>query len=559
MPRSDSDGSSGGSITSEEGEGPRAAVAPAERMRSAGSSTEFAGTGSRGAQRFRQAVSKVIQMNQVQHSFAYRGGIGSEPGIDPRRPGADEAYGHIKEPSEIEVIDYSTTNFQINQYDNKGFVQLMKETKGQRPAWAKVRWINIAGISWDVLSRLGVAYKLHPLTLENIIAGMKTSRSKADYYTNHLFIHVLCQSLADKESSASPLAQELSRTQSPLPMHGRHSEEKASVRRGANGIDIEKGVPAAEKTPKSKKLRSGTEERRAAAEDRIKAADAANDILRDTTYSVRVNSKNLFLYLLRDGTVISVHQADRGFGDPIYNRLKAPNTILRASADPSLLLEALLDLVVDRALDIVDRFHENILACERTILLSPKMNAVRQLHFLSGELSARRRELDPVKTLIYGLRRYDQERCAAVAESSGELAEGGKVPGFLSHKAKIYLADVHEHCEWILTSFEMFEGISENLINYTFNVIAYETNNTMRTLTLVTIICLPMTLLTGYFGMNFVRMDAVQLHSDAFFWEVGGPVFVGVTVLFLWRDLLRAWHYLKKKTILSRLENTHRA
>lgn len=220
-----------------------------------------------------------------------------------------DSYGHIKEPSEIEVIDYSTTNFQINQYDNKGFVQLMKETKGQRPAWAKVRWINIAGISWDVLSRLGVAYKLHPLTLENIIAGMKTSRSKgeiisssldtllsydtADYYTNHLFIHVLCQSLADKESSASPLAQELSRTQSPLPMHGRHSEEKASVRRGANGIDIEKGVPVAEKTPKSKKLRSGTEERRAAAEDRIKAADAANDILRDTTYSVRVNSKVL--------------------------------------------------------------------------------------------------------------------------------------------------------------------------------------------------------------------------------------------------------------------------
>lgn len=85
--------------------------------------------------------------------------------------------------------------------------------------------------------------------------------------------------------------------------------------------------------------------------------------------------------------------------------------------------------------------------------------------------------------------------------------------------------------------------------------------------------------LTDFQGMNFVRMDAVQLHSDALyvnpinlhnqkqivdidlvnffpcssFWEVGGPVFVGVTVLFLWRDLLRAWHYLKKKTILSRL------
>lgn len=103
-----------------------------------------------------------------------------------------------------------------------------------------------------------------------------------------------------------------------------------------------------------------------------------NICLNPELYLLFLACQNLFLYLLRDGTVISVHQADRGFGDPIYNRLKAPNTILRASADPSLLLEALLDLVVDRALDIVDRFHENILACERTILLSPKMNAVRQ-------------------------------------------------------------------------------------------------------------------------------------------------------------------------------------
>lgn len=31
-------------------------------------------------------------------------------------------------------------------------------------------------------------------------------------------------------------------------------------------------------------------------------------------------------------------------------------------------------------------------------------------------------------------------------------------------------ADVHDHMEYILTSLDMFAGISENLINYTFNV-----------------------------------------------------------------------------------------
>ena len=44
------------------------------------------------------------------------------------------------------------------------------------------------------------------------------------------------------------------------------------------------------------------------------------------------------------GTVIAIHQADRGFGDPILNRLKQRDSVLRTTADPSLLLEAILDL-----------------------------------------------------------------------------------------------------------------------------------------------------------------------------------------------------------------------
>lgn len=45
----------------------------------------------------------------------------------------------------------------------------------------------------------------------------------------------------------------------------------------------------------------------------------------------------------------------------------------------------------------------------------------------------------------------------------------------------------------------MFATVAENLINYTFNIASYETNEVMRRLTLATIIFLPLTLLTGYF------------------------------------------------------------
>lgn len=74
------------------------------------------------------------------------------------------------------------------------------------------------------------------------------------------------------------------------------------------------------------------------------------------------------------------------------------------------------------------------------------------MHLLSAEVTQRRRELDPVKTLIYGLRRYDSDRAVAAEESSGD-PPADQHAGFLSHKAKVYLADVHEHAEFIMTRY----------------------------------------------------------------------------------------------------------
>ena len=58
------------------------------------------------------------------------------------------------------------------------------------------------------------------------------------------------------------------------------------------------------------------------------------------------------------------------------------------------------------------------------------------MHILSGDLTLHKRTMEPLKTMVYGLRRYDIDRSAALFES-GECDV--KVQGFMSHKAKIYL------------------------------------------------------------------------------------------------------------------------
>ncbi|KDN48129.1 hypothetical protein RSAG8_03145, partial [Rhizoctonia solani AG-8 WAC10335] len=126
--------------------------------------------------------------------------------------------------------------------------------------------------------------------------------------------------------------------------------------------------------------------------------------------------------------------------------------------------------------------------------------------------------------------------------------------GFLSHQTKVYLADVHDHIEYILSSVDMFSSIAENLINYTFNLVSYETNQVMRGLTVATVIFFPLTFLTGYFGMNFEGMPSVKEHSEAMFWEIAMPVMVVIVGTFLYPDIQRIKHFLKKRAATKQFD-----
>ena len=58
------------------------------------------------------------------------------------------------------------------------------------------------------------------------------------------------------------------------------------------------------------------------------------------------------------------------------------------------------------------------------------------MHILQGDLILHKRTLEPIKTVIYGLRRYDVDRVLALRENTDGNT---KVEGYMSHKSKIYL------------------------------------------------------------------------------------------------------------------------
>lgn len=84
---------------------------------------------------------------------------------------------------------------------------------------------------------------------------------------------------------------------------------------------------------------------------------------------------------------------------------------------------------------------------------------------------------------------------------------------------------------------------AQNLREYSLQIrelyqtqIQMRQNKVMQLLTVVTTIFMPLTLLTGWYGMNFDRMP--ELH-----WEFGYAVVIGISVILV---IVEIWYFKKK-------------
>ncbi|MFM9880806.1 MAG: magnesium transporter CorA family protein [Burkholderiaceae bacterium] len=95
--------------------------------------------------------------------------------------------------------------------------------------------------------------------------------------------------------------------------------------------------------------------------------------------------------------------------------------------------------------------------------------------------------------------------------------------------------DVLEHIERVVHHVDRMERSAETAVQMHFSVQGNRTNDTMRTLTALTAIFLPLNLITGFFGMNFDFLPLVKTESG--FWiSFAGMLLVAVVIVVLfWR------------------------
>src|SRR5690606_2561173 len=86
--------------------------------------------------------------------------------------------------------------------------------------------------------------------------------------------------------------------------------------------------------------------------------------------------------------------------------------------------------------------------------------------------------------------------------AAAPAAAGPVLPG-LSEALQVRTSDLVSHIDRVLNHAQRMEASLETAVQLHFSATAHRTNEVVRTLTTITAIFLPLTLITGIFGMNF--------------------------------------------------------
>jgi magnesium transporter len=225
-----------------------------------------------------------------------------------------------------------------------------------------------------------------------------------------------------------------------------------------------------------------------------------------------------------DQALVTVRDAGSRTLDHVRARVLEPRTRAdpnqndrpRAPARPAELMLRTLNAMVDRYLDLREPLTDRLDRWQHE-LLDPR----RPFSGWSALLDARI-ELRKLENLSEG--QYDalQEMRDAYLEETPQAQQ--------SDAYLVRLDDVIEHIRRVLNHARRLESTAESAVQLHFSAATHQTNRIVRTLTAITAIFAPLTLITGIFGMNFDRMPLVN-DFQGFGWTLAGMAVVAAVVL----------------------------
>lgn len=211
------------------------------------------------------------------------------------------------------------------------------------------------------------------------------------------------------------------------------------------------------------------------------------------TFKEKLRTKEVDIFV-SERYLVTIHEEELGSVSEALNRARIDaRIVLEPGID--LLLHSILDRLVDNYMPILDHMQEAIDRLEEKAVVDPTPDLLPQIAVEKRELLNLRRIIGPQRDVIAQLTR-------------------GEVP-FIKETTRVYLRDVLDHLVRAVEMIELYRDLIVGARDIYLSSISNNLNRIMKTLTIITVVTLPLNVITGFFGMN---LEIPGLHNRAVFW-----------------------------------------
>ena len=194
-----------------------------------------------------------------------------------------------------------------------------------------------------------------------------------------------------------------------------------------------------------------------------------------------LGKKEIDLFL-GDNFVVTIHNDSFPMLEKIRNRCLRDERVLSRGA--VFTFHTVLDYLVDEFIEIQDEVQRFIDRLEADVFSGTAESSIlKRIFELKEDIGALRRLATTQKQILWRF-------------SKGEykLAKGASL---------IYFRDVFDHMSDIVEHAESYNDLLSNILHVYLSMASEKTNTIMKTLTIFTAVLLPLSVISGIYGMNF--------------------------------------------------------
>ena len=215
-------------------------------------------------------------------------------------------------------------------------------------------------------------------------------------------------------------------------------------------------------------------------------------------------------FIIGKNLVLSFQEVVGDTFNPVRDRIHSRGRICGRGAE--YLVYALMDTVVDNYFVALEKIGDEMELMEEDLMVNPDEESVQDLYSLKREMLALRRAIWPLREVIAQMEREDSR--------------------LVTKANKLYFRDLYDHMIQVIDTIEIYRDLLSGMVDLYQSTISNRMNSIMKVLTIISTVFIPITFLTGVYGMNFEYMPGVSNVNG--FWILAGVVLTSVIAMLLY-------------------------